>query len=43
MVLLIKEDVRIYAKNGQHGEIYDCEPVLAGKNKETEISIVNYN
>ena len=42
LALLEKRDVRIYAKEGQTGIIYDCETVLAGTNKRTEISIINY-
>ena len=42
LALLEKSDVRIYAKEGQTGIIYDCETVLDGTNKRTEISIINY-
>jgi hypothetical protein len=43
LALLKKGDVRIYAKEGQTGVVYDCETVLDGTNKRTEISIINFN
>lgn len=43
LALLEKCDVRIYAKDGQTGIVYDCETVLVGTNKITEISIIHFN
>jgi hypothetical protein len=43
LALLEKGNVRIYAKEGQTGVIYDCETVLDGANKRTEISIIHYS
>jgi hypothetical protein len=42
LALLEKGNVRIYAKEGQTGIIYDCETVLGGTNKRTEISIIHF-